>query len=505
MKVKFFPKQDITAIKCNHRFGAKMTFSHQTDSRYQSSIYALELYGFKNNVRPGCFATNLLGQYNDDIDITEATGLMRHDIYFGVDYWQNPNTGILEVIPDYYGTQWTANGALYFNVTPGATKTARTPSHGQMMFDLSGGALGYDFVNGVMGANNLMEVIAVEESQQDWLHSVVGRYPSSGSYRVGDNRGALTHLNRWLGFRNSSPSPTVINVPAPTQYGSMLGYPEESTNRELFINYRSSCRWWDGWAHGTFPKQDVSDYMSAQLALTLANEGWYRDFGHTHSMRNNGNIDTLDEFFGIFRTAVDGEFVWTCSNGEAVEYLFVRELCKRIGATDSGQSVVLVADIVDDFKELSSGGMSQALPLNRINIPLSVEVDLTGTSLEGKDIVASSGKCISLGSNKYVAQIPFNQKELFQSVTLIEGEDGYFNTSVPTATTDISGGQLTVTCDMPCKAVLFSVSEGGEIYDSLPASRSNTYSSTHSFNITTGNDYRVGIISEFFQANLITV
>ncbi|GAK96834.1 hypothetical protein JCM19294_1143 [Nonlabens tegetincola] len=124
MKVKFFPRsENIPCEVCNHRNGAVMTFSSQTDARYQSSIYAGELYAFKNNIRIGAFVTNLLsGQYNNDLAITEQTGVYRHDVYFATDTWKNPNTGVIERIPDHFDTVWSSAGEEFFNVTAGDPK-----------------------------------------------------------------------------------------------------------------------------------------------------------------------------------------------------------------------------------------------------------------------------------------------------------------------------------------------------------------------------------------------
>lgn len=506
MRVKIFPENTgISASKCDHRFGAVMTFSHQTDSRFQNSIYAAELYGFRNNVRLGCFATNLLGQYNTGIPEAEATGLMRHDVYFGVDFWQNPVNGNIELIPDYYLTTWTAAGATYFNVTAGAIKAARYPSHGQNMFDITAGALGYDFVNGVMGGNNLEEVNGVEESQQNWLHSLVGRYPSTGSYRVGDNRGWYTHLEKWIGLRNSIPSPSVLSNPAPTQYGSNLGSPSVPTDRETFINYPNSFRWWDSIHNDGNSKSAADAYMVTHLGLTLANHGWYRDFCHWHSAQANGTLPEVDGFLALFRDTVEGNFVWTCSNGEAIEYLFVRETADRIVAVDKNGSITIVVDVVDEFKNLNTAGLSQRLALDRMNTPLSVQINLSGTSLEGKNIISSFSKVINLGEDEYVIQVPFNNRELFQTVTLTEGNGGEFDTSRPTAVIDITGNIMTVTTNIPTKSVLFGVATGGADFQSLPISRSNILKAIHIFEIASGFEYRIGIVSEFGMANLIDV
>lgn len=507
MKVKFWPKQTgISVAKCNHRFGAEMTYTVQTDSRFESSIYAAEMYAFKHNIRIGAFVNNQLGgQYNLGLKEQEETGVVRNDVYYSTDFWKNPSTGAIEVIPDYYSTTWTVIGAAYFDVTPGSPKTARFPRHGQNMFDLSSGRLGYDFTNGAMGTNQLEEVYGIDRDMQDWFYQTLGRYPSSLSYRNGDNSGALTHLNNWIAGRNSFPSPTNLAQAGPSQYGSGLGSPSEVTNRNLFINLASSSRSWDAIYNEGKNQTEVLTYEKNGIVNALDLAGWFRIFIHFHSMQANGTLSYFDTLYNNFYQAVGDAFVWKCSVGEAMEYMFLREITDRVVANEINGKVFVTADLVDKFKNLETGGYSQKLPLDRLNIPLSVEIDLSNTALSGKAIKASSGKVVSLGSNVYIVEIPFNHKEGFSGIVIEEGPDGIYNTSIPTASALDNGDVLTVTSDMPTKCVLFGVTEGGAEYNSLPAGRSNEFSLEHKFSIETGKNYRVGIISEFLQTDLITI
>ena len=315
-------KNILPAKKCSHRFGAISTFSHQTDSRFENSIYGAEIYGFKNNVRLGAFITNLLGQFVNGVSSTEATGLMRHDIYYGTDYWKNPVNGNIEVIPDYYGTKWTALGATYFNVTVGADKTARYPNHGQQMYDVTAGALGHDLVNGVKGASNHAEMIGVIENQRSWLKNITGRGISCGSYRNGANQGYLEHLTQWIGMRNSVPSPTKpFRDGGNTFYGFdangvQLGLPAgQQFTRQFFINFPNTFRWWDSWNSSGFPKEDATAWSIQMMQDCLNSGGWYKDFCHWHSCRANNTMSSIDEFLQMFNSVRLDNFVWTCSKG----------------------------------------------------------------------------------------------------------------------------------------------------------------------------------------------
>jgi len=506
MRVKAWPREEgIPIEKCAHRFGAKMTFSFQTDSRFDTSIYALEMFGFRHNIRVGAFVTNLLGQYIDGIAEAEKSGQIRHDIYFGTDMWKNPVTNVIEYIPDYYETEWTEAGAAFFDVNIGESKITKTPNCGQQMFDISNGHFGYDFTTSTMGETKLEEFFAVPITQKDWLRSLVHRIISTASFRNGQRAAAGLLYLFFNAVRNSTPSPAIDTREADTRYGPGYGLPLTTEFLRIdYINYESSFRWWDGWNDSGLTKEQATAYMAAKIALTLLNSGWYRDFGHVHAMRNNGTIGTIDEFMSIARNAFGDNFVWTCSNGEAIEYLFIRELCSRVIAKEFEGAIVLIADLDDVFKQDAVDGISVATILESLNIPLSVQVDLSGTSLAGKNIVSSFGKLRKLEGDVYIAEIPFlSHEEGFLSVWLTEGNEGIFDESIPEFTYSIEAGVLTIETNVPTKATMFAVLSGGNDFDSMPSDRSNQiYKKEHAFSLAEGYDYRIGLSSDFGMSSL---
>lgn len=504
MKVKFWPKGTIIpAVICNHRFDAVMTYSHQTDTRYESSIYAGELYGFKNNVRLGAFSTNIGDYYTEGIAGAQETGLMNHDIYFMTDYWKNPTTGVVEVIPDYYATAYTAAGAAVFaNAVVGAAKTARQPNHGAQMYTISNGAYGYNPTTGVSGANNQQELIGVIEDMQNWLESLTGRKPSSFSFRNGENGSQAQQLPFWLGGRVSSTgNPNTVD--ADTRYGNNLGFPALPAARFDFIHYANTDRFSD---YPTFTQEQVDAYVRTQMQKTLANHGWYRSFAHWHTLKADGKMADLGRYLGIIREEAGSNFIWTCGNGEALEYMFLRELASRSTVQQNGNRLHVIVDVVDKYKAVNNFGITNKVPLIQFNTPLSVKVDLTGTVLAGKQVKSSFSKVRNLGNNQYIVEVPYHSdEERFAVVELLEGTGGAFNTARPTGTALISNGVITVTTNMPVKVAVFAVTAGGSEYNSLIYARSNELKSIHTIPVISGNDYRVGIISEFGQANLITV
>ena len=206
-------------------------------------------------------------------------------------------------------------------------------------------------------------------------------------------------------------------------------------------------------------------------------------------------MEKLDEFFQACRTAFGAENVHTCSNGEALEYMYLRDATNRVVAKDKDGDVYVVVDF-DTMVEF---------PLDQINIPLSVKVDLTGTSLANKSITSSDGKVISLGNNEYIIPVIFRKGLVIQTVKLFESTVGYLDTSQPVITTSLNGSVLTISTDQPTKMVVYEVDAGGFEYDSLPVARFNELRIANNFTITSGKDYYIGVINEYGSMNYLNV
>jgi hypothetical protein len=515
MKVKFWPKDNsIPASVCSHRHGAVMTFSQETDTRKLNSVFAMELYGFRNNIRLGCNTSNIEGDYQSGMAAQEETGLIRFDIYFMIDSWVNPFTGTLETIPDYGATEWTSAGAAVFStIAAGQSKTTDYPNHGQEMYDVSGGAYGYDYSNSVSGTSNQAELIGVINYMNDWLSDIIGRKPSAASFRIGMTNCYPSLIPYFLGVRNSDPLPAVLAQDCDTYYGISsdgihLGLPNDKPlTRNSYANFPSSSRWWDMWNGEGFTEDEAKTYLSDQITKTLANNGWFRDFAHWHNPITAGNMPEMDVMLALVRTTVGSDFIHTCSNGEALEYMFLRTLAKRARAVEKTDGVYIIVDIVDGFKGTNTEGIDNAVNYPTINIPLSVQVDLSSTSLTGKTVQSNYGKMRSMGNDIYIVEIPFSTKsEAFQGIKIMEGIANIYDESVPTGTATISNGQVNVTTNIKTKAVLFGVVSGGNDFESVDMGRSNDFNTTHSIAISDDTmDYRVGVISEFGQAALITI
>ena len=506
MRVKFYPKNYFTLSVCSHKHNADFTFTECTDAARVSSSNIVEMYGFRNNLKLSMYVAQQFGDDNDAITGRENTGLIKHNIYFVNDYWENPNTQDIEKISDYDVTVWTQKGVDSFGVLLGTSKAAKYPNHGQEMYDLTGGSLGYNYTGSVSGASNQSELIGIIESQNNWLKSKVNKDTSSISYRNGRENSATSLIPYFLGGRNSEVLSQDINDPSNTFYGLGLGfnqYGDSETLRSRYINYIGSFRYWD--KYKSLGLIAVNDKINTEIPATISNNGWFRNFNHWHDAEIDGTLPVLDDYLALVRSNVGGNKVYSASSGDAIEYMFLREIAKRVSAQEKDGKLYIITDVVDSFKTQITSGIDGDVNLPTINQSLSVKIDITGSSLVGKNIVANFGKLINLGGNEFIVEIPFNKKELFQGVVLSEGEDGYYDTARPTATPTVNVLDLDVAADMKVKAVLFEVVSGGDEIEYRVAVRSNTFSVNHSFTIETGKDYKIGVISEFGESNLVDV
>lgn len=513
MKVKFFPKTTSIPVEvCDHRYDAEMTFSEQTDSRVLNSIYVVEALGFKHNVRLGAFQSNLVNQTDEGIFEAEQTGLIRHDIYFSTDRWKNPNTGLNEVLPDYYRTEWTAEGAEFFNVTVGESKASRYPNNGQQLYDISNGDYGYDIENNQIGASNLAEFLGIVDVQKEWLKELTGRNISAGSYRNGQQGTKEMQYPHYLGMRNSAAGGARTFTNSDTYYGEsnqsnvVLGNKISSLPfREFFSSYPSSTRFWD--YQKTFytelmTKEEVDNYVLQELAKCTLDRGWFRDFTHWHFMRSDNSLNLMDDFLSLVRANTG--FIHTCSNGEALEYMYLRQSCSRVVATEKSDGILITADVVDFLKDEGNSNFKHDVIFDAINTPLSLKIDLTGTILEGKNIKLNKGDVKSEGNDIYIIDLHFDKVEeniVSNFITEAETDAEYLNFEQPVATASITGSDATITISQACKVAVFESET--DLYNCEIKTRINKFSTNHKVAIDASKNTWVGVINKAGQASLI--
>lgn len=231
------------------------------------------------------------------------------------------------------------------------------------------------------------------------------------------------------------------------------------------------------------------------LNQAIAESGWYNDFSHWHWAEQYGDKDQLEQLFGQQNTILNGVNYVSLGSGEAVEYMWLRNLYKRGGIYQDGDDLVLISDVRNDVE----------LPFNAIDTTLSVEIDLSDTILEGKEIT-STADIIKVSTDKYIVQVQYSMRDGFRAVRLTDTlEPSYLDLSLPVVNSaTISGGILSVTTDKPTNIVVFSIPSGGELYQAEIISRNNTLESAHEVPVgdVSGKDIYIGAITGSTQSIL---
>ena len=508
MDILFFPKSEVPVKVCDYLYGAESAFVQNTDQA-NADRFIFEMYAFRHNIQITAFV-NPWNSPAGDMDVTERTGRVTYDLYLPTDRWSIG--GIIDIIPDYTATTWTSQGASVFvNAVEGVSKPSRFPNHGQELFDISDGLYGWDYINGVPGENKGRELFNLLEFLENYFFVNLKKGISSFAYRNGQTGGSLMLMKYFLGGRNSELLETNLSENGQTDYGNnegiYLGFPEQDTSRSKRINQPSTTRYKDMYeALGMGSEAQVRAYFTDQLELSISNGGFFNDFIHHHQWTGS-NIPKLNSFFQMVNDTISDSFVWRTSYGEAIQYLFFREMVGRVSAFESNGVVKIVADKTDKFKEISTSGISERTLYNLLKVPISIEVDLSGTTLSGKNITSNIGSIRSLGLNKYVVQIPFNNEfEGFISIELSETtESNYLDFSLPVITSSvISDNTLIVQTDKPTRAMLMKGEEGTQEYLYTLHGRSNELSIKHEFDISGFEtyDFKAGVITKEGQSTL---
>lgn len=248
---------------------------------------------------------------------------------------------------------------------------------------------------------------------------------------------------------------------------------------------------------------DVRDHGMVQ-ALTISNNtldnaintsGWYNDFSHWHWAEQYGDKNQFEVLFSQQSSLLENVYYVSLGSGEAVEYMWLRKQFKRGGLYQDGNELVLISDVRNDV----------SLPFSAIDTTLSVEIDLSGTLLEGKEILANAD-ILKVDADKFIVQVPYSKKDGFRAVRLSETlEPKYLDLSLPVVTNaTISSGTLSVTTDKPTKIAVFSVPIGGGLYQAELVYRSNELNVSHEIAVgdTSSKEIYIGAITSSKQSIL---
>jgi len=135
-----------------------------------------------------------------------------------------------------------------------------------------------------------------------------------------------------------------------------------------------------------------------------------------------------------------------------------------------------------------------------------VEVDLTGTILQGKEITGAKIKKVA--TDKFIVEVPYTKRDGFSVVRLKETNvPSYLNFDLPIITASISNSKVTVTTNQRTKVVIYTVPTGGILNQAIAVGRNSVLSTSHEIEIgvQTGKDIYVGAITDEKQSTLVKV
>jgi len=436
-------QNSISAVACDHRFGAQATWSHETDTAVVNSFYYAEACAYKFNLALTVF-DNPFFQKSSHIPLTQRqeaneTGRISFQVYFSSDRWRAPKVPenepdpekIFPIIPDYYSDKWSETGVVAgFKVQVGQQKPKRFPNHGQQLFDISDGKYGFDVDHDQPGETDVLT--ALINYQRSWNLELYGEMPSAAAYRNGQTGAAFTMPKFFLGLRNSDTTGNICYGKS-TEHEGFLG----NNCNDVIIPPRMCLKPGTTRAGDMDASRDeVLRHCGDLLRQAIAANGWYNDFIHWHT--NPRYHTTLHDFYQSQRAIMAGHDIVTLDYGDAVEHKALRDMA-TIESECRDNSVQLQVTYRDPYG---------ILPLEAINIPLSVKVDLSKSPFRGRDITSPESPGIrKLGDDVYIIEIPFHQREETVIVNILPANtpDKYLDFSLPVVEqATLADGILTV-------------------------------------------------------------
>ena len=312
------------------------------------------------------------------------------------------------------------------------------------------------------------------EPQTEWLYNLLGKTPAYWSYANGIRDNDDFALKNSLVTRLSSVSDTIYD------FDERLGHKTSS-----LFNYNVR----------DIDTATAINNAKTALQQAISNNGWYNDFSHWHWAEFYGDKNQWEQLMSEFQTLLNGTNYISLGSSEAIEYMWLRKQFKRGGIYQDGNDLVLLSEVTNNSD----------LPYSVIDSTLSVQIDLTGTILENKEIT-SSVDILKVANNIFIIQVPYSKYDGFRTVRLKEtSTPKYLNFSKPTITSKkLTGNDLTVTTDKPTNVVVFTTPNGAELYQASLAGRSNIMNTNHTISLSdvSGKDIYIGVITKEKQSIL---
>ncbi|MDF2419138.1 hypothetical protein GWP85_16735 [Acinetobacter beijerinckii] len=513
MNVTFFPENKLSAKIASIFNGHIAIVCHNTDRLIDRHYALAELYAFKYNVQCTSFlhafgestATTLNGEtffentnYGETIKAVHNTGRISFGLYWRSDMWFNPKTNIQQAIPDYNATKWSATGAATFkNAVEGASKQARYPNHGQQMYDISGGDFGYDMNNHVMGISNLSETFLHTDQQLNHIKEISGLEITSGSYTNGAQGGWNVLIPKMFGMRNSVHS---VNSDGNIKYFGL--------NRQELMTQGSTCRAWDAVNAGQFSDQlSALNYSASEIDRAINAGGLYSEFMHWHSLYRANDTAFFEPFMQMINNAINGRDVWRAGNNEVNEYYLLANSIDKIGSYIDKNKAFIFIRFKDLFIASNTNGISNAIDPTKISTPISIELDLSGTSLAGKIIKSTQAQTVrDLGSNKWIVNVsPIDTFKNGYMIFVIEessNNEQIYDSSLPI----LSKSGNTIYSDKKSKFLLWRKAKNADKSSTECIYRSSDFYTSLSYPFDLTNyTYEVGAITKSRVSSALTI
>ena len=312
------------------------------------------------------------------------------------------------------------------------------------------------------------------EPQTEWLYNLLGKIPAYWSYANGIRENDEFALQNSLVTRMSNVSDTSYD------FDDRLGHKTSS-----LFNYNVR----------DIDTPTAINNAKTALQQTINNNGWYNDFSHWHWAELYGDKNQFEQLMIEFKTLLNGINYISLGASKAIEYMWLRKQFNRGGLYQDGNELVLLSEVINN----------NDLPYSVINSTLSVQVDLTGTILENKEIT-SNADILKVASNQFIVQVPYSKYDGFRTVRIKESSTPkYLNFSKPTIVSkQLNSDTLTVVTDRPTNIVVFTTPTDAELYQASLVSRSNIMNTNHIIKLpdVTSEDVYIGAITREKQSIL---
>jgi hypothetical protein len=460
------------------RYGKDYAISSNTDT-FGVGAPEMEFLSWKYGVRSTVYESMngsavIRDQYTQKI--------FECSIYWLANKYSDPTD---KAIPDYTSSNYSSLGEAAFNVIDGDPKLQRYPNNGTQLFHITGGRLGVKLNRALNSWDMGQEGITLSDTfdptnitDDSLFIDEVGTEGDGFSATFAKNINTSPQRHKCFSYSFGQEGTWQQKA----QY-FLSGRNSESGNnntgdyfdawdieQRYQISHPSSTRITDTMVGDDATK--VSWIKDKIETVTIPTNGWFNNFTHWHT----ADLGLMELFYTALQETDSLNNCWFAGMSEASEYRWFLDMITGTTAGFIGSSCFVTVSINNVHN----------LPISHIITPISVELDLTGTSLDGKDIKSNKGGIVSLGSNKYIVEV--NATDLVIEVT--EGVQEYYELVNPTLlSSNLVVNDLTITTDQNTVLTLFS-DEIGTVIE-----RKYNKDNSHVFSGIVSGTYYLGIMN----------